>query len=408
MDQLIRWRWWILAFLGVVIGILELFEHHLNVEPADSTFIEEVVLFIVLLTIVGILLEGFLRALKVKTHAENILNLKHKLSQQLAAVSDWDELIDFIMNYLSSIILPDRITLSLYDPDSDRLQTVAEKKYDGEATQLPASPEVLDLCQSCALNKPNSLHLTESCLQGEYNRYCLPLVYSNTLAAMLHFYLHAGKPLAEEKIDILNNIGPEIAIAIRTVQQQKALAKLQIAEAAAAERRSISQDLHDTLGQNLAYMRLKLEQLAGENSPQIVTDNKPELVRLHHIANESYELVRGTLAVLQAETSLELSTLLLEHSNIIANRANFTVETDKEGEPFLIPPQVERQIFYVFREALNNIEKHARATKVNIALLWGKNDLTLRIEDNGKGFNPHVVDHNLCFGLTIMSERIAR
>jgi signal transduction histidine kinase len=77
-----------------------------------------------------------------------------------------------------------------------------------------------------------------------------------------------------------------------------------------------------------------------------------------------------------------------------------------------LSPDITRQLFYVFREALNNVEKYAGATHVWVTIDWGAEGLNLSIADNGVGFSPVLVhargsygDH---YGLKFMRERIER
>lgn len=63
--------------------------------------------------------------------------------------------------------------------------------------------------------------------------------------------------------------------------------------------------------------------------------------------------------------------------------------------------------FFVFREVINNIEKHARATRVNVTLVWGQCELRIIIQDNGVGFVSRVIDSSHHFGFNIIRERLA-
>ncbi len=62
----------------------------------------------------------------------------------------------------------------------------------------------------------------------------------------------------------------------------------------------------------------------------------------------------------------------------------------------------------MFQEALRNVEKHARAKKVKILVIWDECSLTLTISDNGIGFNPQNIDRTKHFGMGIMQERIEK
>ena len=168
----------------------------------------------------------------------------------------------------------------------------------------------------------------------------------------------------------------------------------------------IAHDMHDNLGQNLAYLRLKLEQFAQDDSLQDIRDVRPDLLQMRDIANQSYLLVRDTLAELKAGATLDLYHLIDERSRLVAGRAKLKIETSVMGQSGPLNPQVNRQIFYIFREALNNIEKHANASRVDVSLVWGGNTLTIVVKDDGRGFDPVTVDKDKRFGLTIMNERI--
>src|SRR6185503_5141558 len=62
----------------------------------------------------------------------------------------------------------------------------------------------------------------------------------------------------------------------------------------------IARDLHDTLGQNISYLRMKLDHLA-ERKVRKQAEMQFEIQGMARAANDSYDLMRGTLAVLQSE-----------------------------------------------------------------------------------------------------------
>jgi signal transduction histidine kinase len=60
----------------------------------------------------------------------------------------------------------------------------------------------------------------------------------------------------------------------------------------------------------------------------------------------------------------------------------------------------------MFREVLNNVEKHANAKKVDVLVTWNERILDISVADNGLGFEPGAIDTDEHFGLEIMKERI--
>jgi signal transduction histidine kinase len=173
-----------------------------------------------------------------------------------------------------------------------------------------------------------------------------------------------------------------------------------------SERTRLARDLHDTVGQNLAYMRLKLERLSSEEPTPDVAQLKHELRQLSDLMDTTCELVRGKLVELRPPASPELATALLDYARIVGRRAHFAVEFHNRGQSRHLPERTQREVVYLFREALVNIEKHANAQCVRIELTWLADGLSLSLVDDGEGFDPEAIASNGHFGLEIMRERV--
>ena len=168
----------------------------------------------------------------------------------------------------------------------------------------------------------------------------------------------------------------------------------------------IARDLHDTVGQNISYLRMKLDHLADN---EFLTDPviALEIKGMGIVANESYDLIRGTLAVLQLEDSADLSLLLARYAAQIGERSTFKIEFSSKGEPKALSAKRMRQLFYIYREILNNIEKHANASNATIEVLWSDDHLALVVFDDGCGFEPiNNIQHTGHYGLKFMRERV--
>ncbi len=174
--------------------------------------------------------------------------------------------------------------------------------------------------------------------------------------------------------------------------------------AARYERRRITRDLHDNLGQHIAYLRLKLDALAVTD-PSSVTAR--DLAQMRSVANDAYREVRAMLQQLDVKSEADITAALVEHANVVAQRACLRVDVTTEGVPRPLDAQTREQILYIFREALANVERHADATHVQLRLTWGPHALTILLQDDGRGFRPAdplEADH---LGLGIMRERAA-
>lgn len=167
----------------------------------------------------------------------------------------------------------------------------------------------------------------------------------------------------------------------------------------------VARDLHDTVGQNIGYLRMKLDHLSETNLPT-QSDMKSEITNMLKVANESYDLIRGTLSVLQSGGLADPLPLFIQYAHEIEERSSFKVEVSSQGEPRPLSPNQVRQLFFVFREALSNIEKHAKSSYVSVELIWDKEDLALMIADNGNGFRLDDTQVRNHYGLKFMQERI--
>ena len=168
----------------------------------------------------------------------------------------------------------------------------------------------------------------------------------------------------------------------------------------------IARDLHDTVGQNISYLRMKLDDLVEKQffaDPSI----SQEIRRMRDIAGDSYDLIRGTLAVLQSGDSTNLDRLFARHAYQIGERSSFKVNFIHKGLPQSLSATRMRQLFYVYREILNNVEKHANAASVAIEILWNEDHLVLSVSDDGCGFEVmEKTGHGLSYGLKFMRDRI--
>jgi signal transduction histidine kinase len=167
----------------------------------------------------------------------------------------------------------------------------------------------------------------------------------------------------------------------------------------------IARDLHDTVGQNISFLRMKLEYLAWKKSMKR-GEMQTEIQSMIKAANESYDLIRGTLAVLQSGDSTDLFRLFSRYAEQIEERSAFKVDFSIQGEAKALSAKRMRQLFYIFREALNNIEKHAQATCVSIMIIWNTDHLVFTVSDNGSGFDASTTQYGSHFGLKFMRDRV--
>jgi PAS domain S-box-containing protein len=224
-----------------------------------------------------------------------------------------------------------------------------------------------------------------------------------------HWIEHICRPLFGEAHQYLgrrisNRDITERKLAERNLEEQNRKEQL-LTQTIHSLQLDIARDLHDTIGQNISFLRMKLDFLAGKKTIK-KTDLQSEISSMTKAASESYDLLRGTLAVLQAGESAQLSHIFARYARQIEDRSLFNVELITAGEPRPLSSKKVRQLFYVFREALNNIEKHAQANLVSIQILWNSDRFTFKVLDDGIGFDLTESHPDGHFGLKFMRQRL--
>lgn len=136
------------------------------------------------------------------------------------------------------------------------------------------------------------------------------------------------------------------------------------------------------------------------------SDMQVEIQTMMKVANESYDLMRGTLAVLQSGNSADLFRVFSRYAEQIQERTALIVDFSTQGEAQPLSAKRMRQLFFVFREALNNIEKHAHATHVSVKIKWHQEYLLFTVLDDGNGFDPSQIEYTSHYGLKFMRDRI--
>lgn len=165
----------------------------------------------------------------------------------------------------------------------------------------------------------------------------------------------------------------------------------------------ISQEIHDNVGQVLAFIKLSLGATPGlsENEKQERIDESLELVS--HVINDLRDLSRSLNYETVAAKGLA-ETIRIELDRV--NRAGkLSIELKIEGQIFPLGRQRELVMFRIFQECLQNTLKHAEAKSLKINLQYSPDLVNLIIHDDGKGFYPDRVDANGGMGLKNIQNR---
>jgi PAS domain S-box-containing protein len=194
----------------------------------------------------------------------------------------------------------------------------------------------------------------------------------------------------------------------KLIQSQEDLRALmaRLIEVQESGMKELARELHDDLSQSLAALGRRIETLfppsaqpSGSCSEQAqeVWQTVTQLARdVHSMSQRLHPSILDDLGLKEA---------LREQCRVFSERTGIPVQFESAGESTRPGADVSLCFYRVAQEGLHNIAKHAGATSVHLTLSSSAENCTLRIEDNGQGFDPSEAKGRNALGLISMRER---
>ena len=202
------------------------------------------------------------------------------------------------------------------------------------------------------------------------------IIIMSILIIILLIYNKKEKEKLEYEIELIN------------VNSQKNLLKTQL-EIQEQTFQQISREIHDHIGQRLTLARLYINQLATNISEKKLDAMNESSSLIEEAIGDLKQLSRSLTANLIKDEGL-LHALEFEITRV-SRVISIEINLNHEGDLPFMPLDNEIVIYRILQESLQNVIRHAEATRVDIHLKHSTEALTLIIEDNGKGFNPELI-----------------
>lgn len=181
--------------------------------------------------------------------------------------------------------------------------------------------------------------------------------------------------------------------------QERAVLLDRTVTAQEAERKRIARELHDSLGQYLTALRLgfaNIEPLCADN---LLT--RQRLAELKDLAGDiGSELNRIAWELRpRALDHLSLRRAAIQFLEDWADRSGVQIDLEVGLDDRRLPPTVETAVFRVLQEAITNVVKHSGADRVAVVLNASDREVSLIVEDDGKGFDAADGSAELALGI---------
>jgi len=230
----------------------------------------------------------------------------------------------------------------------------------------------------------------------------VPVRHQGELLGAVSIEKKPGESLTPTERKLVPDLGSESGLVRRNVALIADLraSRQRLVVAQDDERRKLERNLHDGAEQQLVALAVKLR-LAESLAERDPSATKTMLTDLRTETGEALEslrdLARGIYPPQLADKGLAAA---LESE---ARKGSVPTEVRSEGIG-RYPPDVESAVYFCALEALNNVAKHAGATRAEVRLAQADGELTFEVSDDGDGFDPAQTGYGT--GLQAMADRL--
>ncbi|HUX91959.1 MAG TPA: type IV pili methyl-accepting chemotaxis transducer N-terminal domain-containing protein [Gallionellaceae bacterium] len=258
---------------------------------------------------------------------------------------------------------------------------------------------------SSNFSTPSTRPLLHACKrEGFQGVVAVPIRSKQRVMGILNLFFDTPRILPQSEVRLLESVGQHLGVAIenqRLVAREKEMA-------VSEERNLLAQELHDSIAQSLAFLNIQVQLLRTDLQQGQVDTALQGVEQISEGVQESYDDVRELLVHFRTRVgNADLGTAVRSALEKFEGQTGINAVFSHQGTvPDLLPEQV-LQAMHIVQESLSNVRKHARASRVDVALECN-GECTLYINDNGTGFDAaHDAGVNHV-GLSIMRERAHR
>ena len=227
----------------------------------------------------------------------------------------------------------------------------------------------------------------------------LPLRDTEHSYGVMQLELNAGHELESWQWQLLEALSRHIGIAIGTARRSEQRRRISLLE----ERAAIARELHDSLAQSLAYMKIQVSRLQALLPASDAA--RPVLAELREGLNSAYHQLRELLTTFRLKMEDAGFHAALEKTvTEFSERGDIPIALEIDLRDRSLTPNEEIHLLQIVREALSNVLHHSSARRAEVSLTPGPHgQIHLSIKDNGVGIRKEAEVHH--YGLAIMKER---
>jgi len=232
----------------------------------------------------------------------------------------------------------------------------------------------------------------------------VPIRLQQRLLGEVDLFFRSPVTLTDDEVALLDALASHLASALEGLRA----AALEREAAVGEERALLARELHDSIAQSLAFLKIQV-QLLRTATQRGQTDKVLSIVdELDVGVRESINDVRELLVHFRTRTNTDdIEQALQETLQKFEHQTGLPTSLEVRGEGLPLPADVQVQVLHVVQEALSNARKHADASHIALEVRKGQR-WRFVVKDDGAGFDVRETRGESHVGLKIMRERAAR
>jgi signal transduction histidine kinase len=362
------------------------------------------------------------------------LRLLHILDQAILAADSQEEIGRVALDGISQLVPCIRTSIVLFDQDNQKAEVLAVHRSSNESSPVPHQMPIIPFQDSeGSLDERiwnfedlqrlagSSTIIDELLSEGVRNAINVPLIAANKPIGALNIASDLDDAFSAEHIEIAREVANSVAIAIHNARLRSIITKhgqdlqqlsSRLIRVQEDERKRISYELHDEIGQILTAVSFNLAAIERE------CEANPSIEIFEKLEDTKSLVDRLTTQV--RSLSLELRPTMLQdlgliptvrwYINAFTKRRGISVHLDTTDMEERFSEDVETTLYRIIQEALTNISRHAEANQVFLCIEKHDSIIRATIDDDGKGFQPDTIQSSANLGkgvgLVAIRERV--
>jgi signal transduction histidine kinase len=335
--------------------------------------------------------------------ANSLLYNLHRVTQTLPASLEMGDVLDTTIGRLKGLLPFDSVAVLLLD-DTDTSWEVVRREgvrlnLRLERTDLP--PPLLRALDTSSVVSVDDLSSDGPGLSGRAGSGLYGVLPARgTNIGLMALESRSGSAYGPREIEFFRGFADPVALALDNARWFARLRTVGADE----ERTRIARDLHDRIGQSLAYLAFEVDRIVGRSDKG--EDVASDLERLRGDLRGVIGEVRDTLYDLRTDVSDSegIVDVLESFAARVGERSGLDVDLSCDRS-YRLPILQEREMWRIAQEAVTNVERHAHATRVVIAWRCNGERAVLEVSDNGVGFPIGKAGRLDSYGIIGMRER---